>query len=115
MGSQTEFIKNTHDNFILSKGNNKKLEHEYNNHYDLEKKLNVYGNFYDNYNNKLEKNIDDLSNNRQNTNEKYYTTMNIYKHMENKLKYKRRSLIISLIFLVILLILTFWLVSKVLF
>lgn len=106
--------KKISNDVIKIKSSNKKLQHEQTQHDNMEKKLNVYGNFYDNYNNKLMENIDDLTDNRKNVNENYYRDLNIYKFLDNKLKTTRRNLYILLCVVILLLILTFFLSSKVL-
>ena len=107
MTSQNRFSKNTLDKIIKSKGNSHNLKNEYKNHEDFEKKLNIYGNFYDNYNNKLVKNIEKISDSRKNINEDYHKNKNIHHHMEEKLSKAKRNLIISIIFLIIILVSTF--------
>jgi hypothetical protein len=113
MTSQNEFSKNTLTNLTLSKSNSKKLESEHNNHVNLEKKLNIYGNFYDNYNDKLNKNVEILSNTRKGVNEDYYKNKNIHQHIDAKLSSKKIHLIISLVILFILIISTIFVSKKV--
>ena len=114
MTSQNEFSKNTLTNLTLSKSHSKKLEREYNNHVDLDKKLNIYSNFYDNYNDKLNNNLQEISNNRKKINEEYYKNKNIQQHMEAKLSKKKLHLIILLVILLILIISTIFVSKKVL-
>ena len=114
MTYQNEFSKNTVSDLTLSKSNSKKLEREYNNHVDLEKKLNIYSNFYDNYNDKLQHNLQKLSNNRKKVNEEYYKNKNIHQHMEAKLSNKKIHLIILLVILFILIISIVFVSKKVL-
>lgn len=106
--------KKISNNVIKLQSSNKKLQHEQAQHDNMEEKLNIYSNFYDNYNNKLIENINDLTKDRKTVNENYYRDLNIYKFLDNKLKTTLRNLYILLCVVILLLILTFFLSSKVL-
>lgn len=96
--------KNITDNVLKEKTQQKNLEIENKNHIDFEKKLNIYSDFYDKYNDRLSNNIDDLTNKRKNIYESYYKNVNLHKHMETKLSNKKKNLLfIIVIFLFLLL------------